>query len=194
LARYHSTGGAGTDENLSERAGSCYGTRMGRTGWESAALGIWLMAVSAAATPAHAQSLAPPPTAALRHASVPTMPSLRLTWPVAPLQFSFSQMELKGYASGPLQLFRAESLWLQTPAFRLLTTSSAERAFELDCRLTCQPILKREVELEARVPLPRFSQAVGDSYAFVRSSAFATSQRARFSRQLGAGVGGFLSF
>ena len=165
---------------------------MGRTGWESAALGALL---AAAVTPrAHAQSSAPPPVAALRHPSLPTVPSLRLTWPVAPRQFSFSQVEIGGYASGPLQLFRAESLWLQTPAFQLLTTSSAERAFELDCRLTCQPIVKRGIDLEARVPLPRFSHAVGDSYAFVRSSAFSGSTKARFSRQLGAGIAGFLNF
>ena len=146
------------------------------------------------ATHAHAQNSAPLPLAAHQHASLPTVPSLRLTWPIAPLQFSFSQAEVGGYASGPLQLFRAESLWLKMPAFSLLTAGSAERAFELDCRLTCQPIVKRVVDLEARVPLPHFGGAVGDSYAFVRSSSLATSQNARFSRQLSAGVAGFLSF
>lgn len=162
---------------------------MGRTGWESAALGISLLV--AVAAPAQAQSLTPPTTP---HASLPTVPALRLTWPVAPLQFSFSQVEISGYANGPLQLFRAESLWLRTPTFQVVTAGSAERAFELDCRVTCQPIVKRVVDLETRVPLPRFSPAVGDSYAFVRSSAFATSQNVRFSRQLGAGIAGFLSF
>ena len=165
---------------------------MRRTGWESAALGI-LLAV-AATTPAHAQSAASPSGATLRHQSLPTVPSLRLSWPVAPLQFSFSEMEIGSYASGPLQLFRAESLWLQMPAFRLLTAGGAERAFELDCRLTCQPIVKRILDLEARVPLPHFSPAVGDSYAFVRSSAFSPSPRARFSRQIGVGIAGFLNF
>jgi hypothetical protein len=165
---------------------------MGRTGRESATLAALLAAV--VATPAHAQSSSPPPAAPLPHVSLPTVPALRLTWPVAPLQFSFGQAEIGGYASGPLQLFRAESLWLKTPAFQLLTAGSAERAFELDCRLTCQPIVKRVVDLEARLPLPRFSQAVGDSYAFVRSSAVSTSPGARFSRQLGAGIAGFLNF
>jgi hypothetical protein len=75
-----------------------------------------------------------------------------------------------------------------------LTAGSAERAFELDCRLTCQPIVKRVVDLEARLPLPHFSPAVGDNYAFVRSSSFSTSQSARFSRQLGAGLAGFFNF
>jgi hypothetical protein len=165
---------------------------MGRTGWASAVLGISL-SVALPAT-AHAQSLPPATAVPSRHASLPTVPSLRLTWPIAPLQFSFSQAEIGGYASGPLQLFRAESLWLQTPAFQVLTAGSAERAFELDCRVTCQPIVKRVVDLEARVPPPHFTPAVGESYAFVRSSSFYTSQSARFSRQLGAGIAGFLNF
>ena len=144
--------------------------------------------------PAHAQSLPPPPAATARHATLPAVPSLRLTWPVAPLQFSFGQAEIGGYSNGPLQLFRAESLWLQSPSFRLLTVASAERAFELDCRLTCQPIVKRALDLEARLPLPHFSQAVGDSYAFVRSSAVSASPNAHFSRQVGAGIAGSLNF
>lgn len=164
---------------------------MGRTGWESAALGFVL--ATALATPAHAQNSAPP-AAPLQHATLPLVPSLRLNWPIRPLRFSFSEVEVGGYANGPLQLFRAEALWLQTPAFRLLTAGSAERAFELDCRLTCQPIVKRVIDLEARVPLPHFSPAVGDSYAFVRSSSFATSQNPRFSRQFGAGIAGALNF
>jgi hypothetical protein len=165
---------------------------MRRTGWESAALGILLAA--AATRPAHGQSLASASAATLRHRSLPTWPSLQLTWPVAPLQFTFTEMEIGGYTSGPLQLFRAESLWLQMPAFQLLTAGGAERAFELDCRLTCQPIVKRIVDLEARVPLPHFSPAVGDSYAFVRSSSFSPSPKARFSRQVGVGIAGFLNF
>jgi hypothetical protein len=165
---------------------------MGRTGWDSAALGVLLL--GALTTPAHAQGLAPPPVSLLRHDSLPAVPSLRLTWPVAPQSFSFSHVEVGGYANGPLQLFRAESLWLQSPSFRLVTAASAELAFELDCRLTCQPVVKRGVDLEARLPLPRFSQAVGDSYAFVRSSGFSTPHGARFSRQLGAGIAGFLNF
>jgi hypothetical protein len=165
---------------------------MRRTGWESAALGILLAA--AVTAPAHGQSLASPSLATLRHQNLPVVPQLQLTWPVAPLQFAFSQMEVDGYASGPLQLFRAESLWLRMPAFQLLTAGGAERALELDCRLTCQPIVKRILDLEARVPLPHFSPAVGDSYAFVRSSAFSSSSKARFSRQVGVGIAGFLDF
>jgi len=163
---------------------------MGRTGWESAALGMLLGVAFATSARAQVPSLVPPATAPLAHATLPAVPSLRLTWPVAPLQFSFSQTEVRGYADGPLQLFRLESLWLRTPALQLLTATSAERAFELDCRLTCQPIVRRIFELEARVPLPRVGPGVSDTYAFVRSSSFYTSQSTHFTRQLSAGLAG----
>ncbi len=122
------------------------------------------------------------------------MPQLRLSWPVAPLSFSFSESEVTGYANGPLQLFRAESLWLRTPALQLLTATSAERDFELDCRLTCQPIVRHTFDLEAHVPLPAVNDKVPSTYAFVRSSAFYTSRNPHFSPQLKAGFGGSLNF
>jgi hypothetical protein len=125
---------------------------------------------------------------------LPPLPRLQLTWPVAPLGFSFSQQEVGGYAIGPLQLFRAEALWLETPALRLLSVASAERAFELDCRLTCQPVVQRALALEARVPLPRLGPVVSNPYAFIRSSSFYTSQNPHFTRQLSAGFAGALNF
>jgi hypothetical protein len=163
---------------------------MGRTGWESAAVGI-LISVAWTA-PARAQNVAPTPAAA--HASLPAVPQLRLSWPVAPLQFSFSEVEVTGYANGPLQLFRAESLWLKVPGLRLLTAASAERALELDCRLTCQPIVKHSFDFEARLPLPTLSARVPDTYAFLRSSTFYTSQSSRSSRLLTTGIAGSLNF
>jgi hypothetical protein len=116
--------------------------------------------------------------------------NLHLTWPVAPLGFSFTAAEAGGYAKGPLQLFRAESLWLRTPAVQLLTVTSAERAVELDCSLTCQPIVKRGIDLEARLPLPALGPRMPDNYAFVRYSSFRTSQSARFAGHFGAGLAG----
>jgi len=168
---------------------------MGRTGWESAALVLLFGVAFAAPAQAQAQSLPPPQISRLLLLStLPPVPELRLSWPVAPLKFSFSEVEITGYANGPLQLFRAESLWLQTPSFQLLSATSAERAFELDCRLTCQPIVKRVFDLEARMPLPDLSPGVTDTHAFLRSSSFYTSQSTRFTRQLGAGFAGALNF
>jgi hypothetical protein len=118
------------------------------------------------------------------------VPELRLQWPIAPLQFTFTGAELSGYRNGPLQLFRAESLWLRTPTLQLLTVSRAERAFELDCRVTCQPIIQRSFDLEARLALPPVVPAVADTHAFVRSSGFYTTQRPRAGGLLSAGFAG----
>jgi hypothetical protein len=162
---------------------------MGRTGWESAAL---VVAVSVAlATSAQAQSLGPTRVATLGlPVTLPPVPELKLSWPIAPLRFSFTGSELAGYASGPLQLFRAESVWLQTPGFQLLTAGSAERAFELDCRLTCQPVVKHVFDLEARLAVPQLLPGVTDTHAYLRSSSYYTTQSTRSVRLLSAGLAG----
>lgn len=165
---------------------------MGRTGWESAALGILITAAWVA--PARAQNIAPPPATAHARPVLPPVPQLRLNWPVVPLQFSFSEAEVAGYANGPLQLFRAESLWVDAPGLRLLTAANAERALELDCRLTCQPIVKHSFDLEARVPLPTLSVRVPDTYAFLRSTAFYTSQSPHSAGLFATGIAGALNF
>jgi hypothetical protein len=130
-----------------------------------------------------------------RRLELPQVPLLRLTWPVAPLRFSFSGTEEGSYANGPLRLFRAESLWLRTPSLRLLTIGSAERAFELDCSgLTCQPVVKSGLAVEARLALPRFSGAVPSSFAYVRGASYRTPVSARAVGLVSAGFGGFLNF
>jgi hypothetical protein len=117
------------------------------------------------------------------------VPELRLQWPIAPLDFNFTGTEVSGYRS-PLRLFRAESLWLRTPAFRLLTASSAERAFELDCTVTCQPVVKHTFDIEARLSLPPAMPGVVDPHAFLRASSYYTTLNARGARLLTAGFGG----
>jgi len=165
---------------------------MGRTACIRATLGLLLGAVFS--TNATAQTL-PPPLVTTSHVALPPVPQLHLSWPIAPLRYSFSASEeLTGYATGPLQLYRAESLWLETPALQLLTAGSSERAFELDCRLTCQRIVKRAFDFEARMPLPLMTSAVPNSYAFLRSSSFKTSQLPHFTQQLSAGWAGALNF
>jgi hypothetical protein len=164
---------------------------MGRTGWESAALVFSLGLVLA--TPARAQQPGPAPpliSALLFPATLPPVPELRLSWPITPLRFTFTGSEVSGYRNGPLQLFRAESLWLRTGSFQLLTAGSAERAFELDCSVTCQPVVKHVFEVEARLALPPMLPGVTDPHAFVRSSAYYTTQSTRGVRLLSAGFGG----
>jgi hypothetical protein len=143
---------------------------------------------------ASAQTLRPPLVNA-SHVVLPPMPHLELSWPVAPLAFSFSATDQPtGYAGGPLQLYTSESLWLAAPSLQLVTVGSSERAFELDCRLTCQPVVKRTFDLEARVLLPLTTRAVPSSYVFLRSSSFKTSQNPRSSQPLGGGFAGTLNF
>src|SRR4051812_17987747 len=116
---------------------------MGRTACIRATLGLFLGIFLN--TTASAQTL-PPPMPTTSYVVLPPVPELRLSWPVAPLRFSFrAAEELTGYGTGPLQLYRVESFWLDSPTLQLLTATGNERAFELDCRLTCQPIVKRLV-------------------------------------------------
>jgi hypothetical protein len=168
---------------------------MGRTGWESAALAISFGLALAGPARAQAQAQAPGPAppliaALLFPATLPPVPELRLSWPIAPLKFSFTGEEVGGYRNGPLQLFRAESLWLRTSSFRLLTVGSVERAFELDCNVTCQPVVKHSFAVEARLSLPPVVPGVTDPHAFLRSTAYYTTQSVRGVRLLSAGFGG----
>lgn len=117
-------------------------------------LGV-LTSTARADEPAIVSAAVTAPAAGLtsRPSLLPAPPRLQLWWPVAPLSFSFRASQEGNYASGPLQLFRAEALWLREGPFSLLSVASGERAFELDCRTTCQPALERSLSLEARVHL-----------------------------------------
>jgi hypothetical protein len=160
---------------------------MGRTACTGATLGLFLIAVS---TTAHAQSL-PSPAATSTHNLLPAVPQLRLSWPVVPLKFSFSTSEqITGFSTGPELLYHAESLWLDQRSLQLLTSFGTERAFELDCRLTCQPVVRKIISLEARMPLP----SMPTSYAFLRSMTFRNATSSRYSRTLDAGFAGTLNF
>jgi hypothetical protein len=174
---------------------------MGRSTWGSGALGALLALGLSFPVAARAQAGAPALVATspstTRYLELPQVPSLRLTWPVAPLRFSFSGAEEGNYASGPLRLFRAESLWIHTPTLELLTIASAERDFELDCSgLTCQPVVRSGFAVEGRLALPRFSGAVPSSYAYVRASSYRTPQplSARSAGLISVGFGGTLNF
>jgi len=164
---------------------------MGRTGWESAALVISIGFVLAAPARAQQAGPAPPFSSALPFpAKLPPVPELRLSWPIMPLRFTFTGTEVSGYRNGPLQLYRAEALWLRTPTFQLLTAGSAERAFELDCSVTCQPVVKHVFDVEARLALPPVLPGVTDPHAFLRSSTYYTTQSPRAAGLLSAGLAG----
>lgn len=147
----------------------------------------WALAIVATlgAEPARAQALAPAHLAPL-----PRVPELRLKWPLSPLATRYVESEVVGYANGPLQLFRAESLWFRASRFQLLSFSSSERAFELDCRLTCQPIEARTLGLEGRLLLPSVTPAVSDLHLFARQSTLRTPLAPRASGLFKIGLGG----
>lgn len=161
----------------------------------SARIGIVLGVLLGSSLPskARAQTL-PPPSAVSTHNLLPAVPQLHLTWPVMPLRFSFdTSEEITGFAGGPQLLYRVESLWLDRRSLQLLTTGASERAYELDCRLTCQPVVRRMMALEARVALPSSAVAPGN-YAFVRSASFASPSPGGSHRLLDVGFAGSLNF
>lgn len=98
------------------------------------------------------------------------MPELKLQFPVKPLHFSFTGAEVGNFANGPLRLYRAESLWVQTPQLQLLTFGASERALELDCRQLCQPVAQTVVAVEARWKVPSPLSALKDTHVFLRYS------------------------
>jgi hypothetical protein len=122
------------------------------------------------------------------------VPELHLSFPVHPVRVNFAESQELGFGERPLDLFRFEAVWLAAPHLELLSATSAERDFELDCRLTCEPVIKRTLDLEARLPLPELAVVPTGSYAFLRMGSFRTSQNARPVQELRAGLGGFLSF
>ena len=163
---------------------------MKRSGWESVALVLSMAFVGSRVAHAEPPRSAPAPSSTLPVTVLPSVPELRLQWPISPLAFTFSGAELHAPGVAPLQLFSAQSLWLRTPALQLLTVGRAERAFELDCRLTCQPVVDHAVDLEARLPLPALLPSVGDAHAYLRSSSYYTSQSPQGVRLLSAGLAG----
>jgi hypothetical protein len=158
---------------------------MGHRGWQAWALAALVLSVAGSA---RAQST--PARAAL----LPPVPELRLKWPITPLAYHYTESEVGGYRNGPLQLFRAESLWLAPSRFRLLTYTSSERAFELDCSVTCQPVTMRGLGLEARWMLPDVMPVVSEPHLVVRSSGMRSPLSARAVGTVHVGVGGFLNF
>lgn len=163
---------------------------MRRRIWAAVAGGAWALLCPA---PAAAQSLLPPLLVAPSLAPLPPVPELRLQFPLRPLSKTFYQSELHGFAAD-LQFYRLESLWLDTPRLQLLSAASSEQALELDCRLTCQPVLQRAVDFEARLKLPALGAAVPRTWVSVRSTAISSSQSPQTGGLIRASFGGLLDF
>lgn len=114
-----------------------------------------------------------------------TTPPLRLTWPL-PLAFSFTGHESIAYADGPLATFRSEAIWARSGPFALKSFASAEQSVELDCRLSCQPVLERSFGIEARLDLGSMG-ALRDTHVFLRGGVVALPWRRSMKLDLGYG-------
>jgi hypothetical protein len=134
----------------------------------------------------------------------PLYPSerLRLTFPITPVRFTFSEVRPIGLAAalGPTGHFTAESVWLEIGALSLRSRTESVEGIGLDCTgLTCAPTTELTVTGEARLDLgaPAGSRFVPDTHLYARGKQFAspgggfTKPRAG---QLQLGLGGFLDF
>ena len=150
--------------------------------------------MSFTAARAGAQQALPPLFVAPSLAPLPPVPELRLSWPIHALQVDLWQDVIVGSADGRLQLYRLSSLWVDKPRLQLWTTNTAERALELDCRLTCQPVVNHALELEARAPLPGLGPHIPSTFVSLRASSNYNSQNASRAGLFRANFGGFLDF
>lgn len=130
---------------------------------QSLRLGI-VLAVAAVTTGAHAD---PKEGAVLGDELPPLMPRLQLTWPIAPQRLSFDLSRPILSADGPLQPYHYQATWWRSGPLELLSFQSVDQSFELECRLTCQPVIERSWGAEARYHLGG-SGAVPDPYLFAR--------------------------
>ncbi len=117
-------------------------------------------------------------------------PRLRLTWPIQPKQVSFNLGRPILSADGILQPYRLEALWLQQGPLELRTFQRVEQSVELDCTLTCQPVLERSVGVEAKLKLGAPSRAVPETHLFARGESFLSALRS--GQRLTFGLGGLL--
>jgi hypothetical protein len=165
-------------------AGGCTLVFMGNRAMRAGSLAVFVLTASA---PARSQSAVP------HRATLPTVPELKLSWPIAPLSFTLSSQSLPQWGLSPITLYNAEALWLKRGPVELLTFGSTTRAFELDCRLTCQPMLQHGSGVEARLSLPAVP-FVQQPHAFVRYSRYQTSEVPRMGGVLHAGLAGAFDF
>jgi hypothetical protein len=108
----------------------------------------------------------------------PLYPSerLRLTWPIAPVRFTVTEVLPigLGFASGPKEYFVAESVWLEAGPLSLRTRAESVEAIELDCTsYTCAPVRELALTTEARLDLGAISPAIPSTHLFWRYKTYA---------------------
>ncbi len=120
--------------------------------WLGATLGVAVLGAGRVA------SADPVPSAALGPAPSPTRLELKLI-PITPVRFSFSTAS-PGVEMLRLPMFDFDTTWYEAGRFSVHTFSRVALAPELDCSLTCQPILERSVGLEPRLALGNVGQPI----------------------------------
>jgi hypothetical protein len=96
--------------------------------------------------------------------TLPELPRLLLTVPLAPKTFSFGALPQRRLDSSE-STWMAEAHWLEEDGVSLLTRGAAREALELDCRQLCQPFIERSIGTELRLS-PSGASADAQSYLF----------------------------
>ncbi len=129
-----------------------------------------LVLLSAAALRAEPKSAADPAGADTLGHELPALgPRLELRWPLSPQRVSFSLAQPIASADGPLQPYAAEAVWWSSGPLSLRSFDRVQQSFELDCRVTCQPVLERSLGVEARLELGG-GGVVPETHLFARGS------------------------
>lgn len=125
------------------------------------------------------------------------VPRLLLT-PIAPVAFSFSEARsvVPEQWDGAPSTFRAEAIWIQEGSLTLRTIGASEAKLELDCRVTCRPMVEQSAAVELRLGLGSPGAAVPETYVFTRSRAIEPAQgfaTKRPAATVQVGIGGLLN-
>lgn len=126
---------------------------------------------------------------------------LELEFPVLkPLRFSFDGQAVPGFEPLRLPTFRSESVWFESGRLSLRSFTQVAPSLELDCSVTCQPMLDHTLGVEGRLQLGGVGPAIPATYLYVRGQStqvFPTAPAARGAQKFGllsAGFGGLLDF
>jgi hypothetical protein len=150
--------------------------------------GFWLalLAFTAATATAHAER---PVSEAGADLSLDVPQRLELTWPLAPKRMSFSASEYLPPLGAPVQLFEADAVWWESGPLSIRTFGRVQEAFELECRLVCEPVIEQSLGLEARLELGS-AGVISEAHLFARSELVVMPQPQSYRFKLG--IGGLL--
>ncbi len=158
--------------------------------WRGYSVSFVLSMALMVAASANAEPGARPDPAGADELGLPTRaPRFELAWPLAPRRVSFTLASPITTADGVQQPFAAEVQWWSAGPVGLRSFETVAPSYELDCHVTCQPVLERTFGTEARVELGG-AGVVPATQLFARSALVQVPPRS-FSR-FQIGLGGLL--